>query len=320
MWTSRAPSNIALIKYMGKTTGSGNTPANSSLSFTLDHLVTEVRIEESHGADSWLPLAADGFSASVGEKGQRRFLEFFSELKKQMKIGGQYSIQSGNNFPSDCGLASSASSFAALTRATYELAKDRGHVATLSAEDLSRISRAGSGSSCRSFFSPWALWRSEGAERVELPIETLIHLVAIVDAERKSVSSSEAHKRIESSPLFKDRPRRAEDRLEHLLHALREMDWRRAYEICWQEFQDMHTLFETSDPPFGYMNAGSLRVLDVTRAFWESEKDGPIVTMDAGANVHLLFRPDQSATAAQLKEILESEPTTWVMGNDIEGL
>ena len=27
--------------------------------------------------------------------------------------------------------------------------------------------------------------------------------------------------------------------------------------------------------------------------FWHKNKDGPIITMDAGPNIHLLFRQDQ---------------------------
>jgi diphosphomevalonate decarboxylase len=51
-----APSNIALIKYMGKTLATGNIPTNASLSYTLEHLRSFVTLE-SAGADSWQPLA-----------------------------------------------------------------------------------------------------------------------------------------------------------------------------------------------------------------------------------------------------------------------
>ena len=44
-WYASAPSNIALIKYMGKTDYNGNKPTNSSLSYTLTHLNTHVEIE-----------------------------------------------------------------------------------------------------------------------------------------------------------------------------------------------------------------------------------------------------------------------------------
>jgi diphosphomevalonate decarboxylase len=63
--------------------------------------------------------------------------------------------------------------------------------------------------------------------------------------------------------------------------------------VCWDEFLDMHELFETSEPPFAYRDAGTGAVLDACRTAWERDGDGPLVTMDAGPNVHLLFRQGQ---------------------------
>lgn len=304
MWTARAPSNIALIKYMGKS--QGNRPANPSISYTLDHLISEVRIEEREGGDGWLPLKLEGHTPEISDKGQGRFLDFFAELKREFHITGFFSISSGNNFPSDCGLASSASSFAALTKAAFEVAKDRGQTRGMTDIELSRLTRRGSGSSCRSLFTPWAIWHGEGAEPIELPVGRLLHMVAVVDAGKKEVSSSEAHARVAKSSLFADRTLRAEKRLGELITSFRAGDWRSAYEICWQEFWDMHALFETSAPPFGYMTPGSLQVLEAARRQWDQCGDGPIVTMDAGPNVHFLYRLDQTAQAEKLRRELQA--------------
>lgn len=289
-----APSNIALIKYMGKSSTSGNLPANASISYTLEHLRSFVTLEEAP-QDSWAPLA--GFSElKMSDTGRQKFLAHFARLKELWGVQGGYLIRSANNFPADCGIASSASSFAALTLASHELAMRRGLIQTLSAGELSRLSRLGSGSSCRSFFTPWALWRSEGAEPVTLNMK-LQHAVVLVGEEKKAVSSSEAHLRVTSSLLYRGRTQRAEDRLRALTSALQSGSWKDAFEICWSEFWDMHVLFETSQPSFGYMNANSLQVLNQMRQIWREEGDGPLVTMDAGPNVHLLLRNEQIARA-----------------------
>ena len=125
----------------------------------------------------------------------------------------------------------------------------------------------------------------------------LAHACVIVEDAVKTVSSSEAHVRVTTSALYRGRPERATERLETLTHALRVGDWHQAYEICWAEFWDMHALFETSRPSFGYMTAETFRVLARMREAWTREGDGPLVTMDAGPNVHLLLRPDQIARA-----------------------
>lgn len=297
--SAEAPSNIALIKYMGKIEGRGNLPTNSSLSWTLNGFKTRVELRPSE-SDVWRPLeAASWQKVELSEKGERRFLDFFAKLKSLFAIEGNFEIRSANNFPSDCGLASSASSFAALTRAAYELSQLQGGP-TQDPKELADVSRQGSGSSCRSFFSPWSVWGAEGAHELELPMGALLHQVVIVDDRKKTVSSSEAHKRVAGSDLFPGRPERAERRLQDLLMAFRAQDWRQAFELCWAEFWDMHALFETSHPSFGYMTKGSMEVLNCVREWWQEKGDGPLVTMDAGANVHLLYRLDQAGVRDQL--------------------
>ncbi|MCB0367807.1 MAG: diphosphomevalonate decarboxylase, partial [Bdellovibrionales bacterium] len=228
-------------------------------------------------------------------------------LKDLWGIEGTYCVRSANNFPSDCGLASSASSFAALTLATAELARDKKPELAnqLGATQLSQLSRKGSGSSCRSLFSGWALWRGEGAESVEFPMQNLIHQAVIVESGKKEVSSSEAHRRVTTSPHFAGRVERAEARLKDLTAALNKRDWKSGFEICWDEFQDMHQLFETSEPAFAYMTDTSRKVLKHVHEYWQKNQDGPWVTMDAGANVHLLYRENQRQMAEELKSELQ---------------
>jgi diphosphomevalonate decarboxylase len=294
--SASAPSNIALIKYMGKSAQAANLPANASLSYTLENLRTFVTLEEiQEPSDRWEPLP--GYTPlNLSDKGKAKFLGHFGRLKDAWRVKGHYLVRSANNFPSDCGLASSASSFAALTLAAYEVAH-RENGATLDPESISRWSRLGSGSSCRSLFSPWSLWRAEGAEAMSGLPETLHHAVVLVQETHKEVSSSEAHQRVPTSRLYRGRSDRAEARLQELVQALRGGDWGMAYELCWAEFEDMHALFESSAPPFTYRTPETHEVLGRFQNLWRDKGDGPIVTMDAGANVHLLLRADQRSQA-----------------------
>ena len=109
----------------------------------------------------------------------------------------------------------------------------------------------------------------------------------------KKISSQKAHKLVESSPYFKDRSKRAETRLKNLCSALRSEDWRKCFLLVREEFLDMHHLFETSIPPFSYQTKASKQILKKAEDFWEQRGDGPLVTMDAGSSVHLLYRTDQ---------------------------
>jgi diphosphomevalonate decarboxylase len=306
---SSAPANIALIKYMGKSDPSSNIPTNSSLSWTLDGLRTYVKITllENANEDRWQPLQGENLEKiSLSEKAQKRFLSHFAFLKSEWGMKKNFLIESANNFPSDCGLASSASSFAALTKAAVEMFQELAPREDIGIAEAADLSRRGSGSSCRSFFGPWALWYQSGVRPMEFAMNNLNHQVVVVEDKKKSVSSSEAHLRVASSPLFHGRAERAERRLAELTEALKQADWKAMYALCWDEFTDMHSLFESSQPAFTYMEASTQTVLDYAQDLWKKQGDGPLITMDAGANVHFLWRADQASVARKAEKDLGS--------------
>ncbi len=306
VFSAEAPANIALIKYMGKvnTPTSRNRPTNSSLSLTLNNLITRVEIRpltsSANTYDIWAPLVADGFiETQLSDSGRRRYLAHFEFLKQKLSVHGTFEIRSANNFPADCGVASSASSFAALTMATYKLAQSQNPKLDLGLLKLADYSRVGSGSSIRSFLSPFVIWDENGITARDFSKLDLFHELVIVDREKKEIGSSEAHQRVASSLLFRGRPERAEERLTLLLAALEAGEWVRAHEIVWSEFWDMHSLFSTSEPPFQYMSDISMKVLEFYSRKWSEHGDGPLITMDAGANVHLIYRRDQESMARE---------------------
>jgi len=312
IYTAEAPANIALIKYMGKKAAAPgepggramNMPTNRSFSFTLDNLKTFVEIAPVKLAtfDTWVPLRREGLiDTALSDSGRRRYLAHFEYLKQQLGITGMFEVRSGTNFPSDCGVASSASSFAALTLASYKLAQAQNPKLDLPLTKVAELSRVGSGSSIRSFMSPFVLWDESGISRHSFEKIQLLHQLAVVDPTKKAIGSSEAHMRVTSSMLFKGRPERANERLELLLAAFHSGEWRRAFELVWAEFFDMHALFASSQPPFFYMTSESFRIVQFYFEHWQKNGDGPLITMDAGANVHLLYRQDQAELAARLK-------------------
>ncbi len=321
IWRSSAPSNIALIKYMGKIDSLGNHPCNSSLSYTLGHLQSYVELRltdrlngNSRELDTWLPLERDSLQyfddalspsftiPELSQQAQTRFLQHLKFVKDSFQFRGGFEVRSANGFPADCGLASSASSFAALTICASQALTELTGRKKYSQSEISEMSRHGSGSSCRSLFSPWSIWNIEGAKPVDLGYKKLIHQVVVVDSSKKKVSSSEAHKRVVSSPLFERRRERAESRLKELITALRGRNWAASYQLMWGEFWDMQGLFETSKPSFGYLSADSMHVLRwLQMNTWEANCDGPLITMDAGPNVHLLYREDQRDLAEKVQ-------------------
>lgn len=330
-----APSNIALIKYMGKVNHQDNLPTNASISYTLEHLRTFVTVEKIDHLieDVWEPLelkdlessekaleprvtlkSIELFPLELSDKGKAKFLNHFRSLKEIAKASGFFKIKSANNFPSDCGIASSSSSFAALTLAAMsEFKKDCKESIDTSASYLSALSRKGSGSSCRSFYSPWCLWKTDRGEAVEVPYAHLHHIVLLLDKERKEVSSSEAHKRVITSPVFPKRMAIIQERFTALIKSLQNQSWAQARQICAVEFEEMHQLFETSEPPFSYRSSKTFEVLKLLSGWEEKHEKAPLITMDAGSNIHLLFQSEDRELAQMYAKDLKGIEmmTSW---------
>ncbi len=299
-WFSEMPSNIALIKYMGKKDSSRNIPTNSSISWTLDHLKTRVELEESNGDDVWEALPSE-FPFPMSETGRSKFLNHLKRVKEVYGVEASFKVKSANNFPADCGIASSASSFAALTDAACKACEDLSGK-SLNVVEKAMLSSQGSGSSCRSFLPGLVQWTGGEILAVDSELKNLSHMVILVGSGTKAVSSSQAHKLVQSSFLFQGRIDRCEKRMQALKIQIQPLDWQGLYENVWAEFWDMHALFESSEPPFGYFLPGTIEVLNQVRKFWQDNGDGPLTTMDAGPNIHLLWREDQSSLAMKFFE------------------
>lgn len=298
-WLATAPSNLALIKYMGKIDASQNLPSNPSLSITLPNLISTVRLQITEDdCDTWQPLNP---AFSLNDAGQMRFLSHLQSLKKQFGCLHHFRVESDNNFPAACGLASSASSFAALTRVAIMAFQDLNLVPeSFSDTEIAALARTGSGSACRSLFSPWALWDAEDITKPDLPDLQLEVVSIVVDASSKVISSSEAHQRVQTSPTYPGREARARTRLTALINTINDADWTASFNLIWEDCLDMHNLFATAAPAFQYLTLASWKVIETVLAHWDATGDGPWMTCDAGPTVHLLFRPDQAQMKAAL--------------------
>ena len=119
-----ANSNLALVKYWGKADEGAKHPAAASLSLTLDSLSTVARVEFSNRLESdrveGLPA---GPTARVGA--------FLDRFRARFGLQPHATVSLTSNFPVAAGLASSASTFAALAKAATKVASPSvGHRST----------------------------------------------------------------------------------------------------------------------------------------------------------------------------------------------
>lgn len=278
--------NIAFIKYWGNNDAALRLPANGSISMNLEELFTsttvlfETRLQKDQ-------LWINGTSER-GDALERvsKFLDVVRELAKQPVFA---SVRSENNFPSDAGMASSASAFAALA-----LAASKAIGLDLSEKDLSRLARRGSGSACRSIPAGFVEWlpgtcdEDSFARSFALPEHwRLVDCIVLLEKGKKSTSSTVGHALAHTSPIQSTRVDDSTRRLAVCRQAILDRDFTVFAEIVEQDSNLMHSVMMTSTPPIYYLSPASFKVM---RKVVEWRRNGlPVCfTIDAGANVHCL--------------------------------
>ena len=300
--TAIAHPNIALVKYWGNRDETLRLPANGSISMNLEALFTRTAVDFQEG------LAADEVRFAGGPAGAEmsaRVSEHLGRIRALAKSSLFARVDTENNFPLGCGIASSASAFAALTVAACAAAG-----LALEEKQLSRLARLASGSACRSVPTGFVEWQvgsgdSDSFASSLLPPSywNLRDLVAVVDRRPKAVSSSEGHRSAWSSPFYRRRIDSAPNRLEACRRSLIDRDFGRLAEVVEQDCLLLHSVLVTSTPPLMYWKPSTVEIIQRVRR-WRDQGLPIAFSIDAGANVHCLT-PGDSAPAAldRLREI-----------------
>jgi diphosphomevalonate decarboxylase len=204
------------------------------------------------------------------------------------------------------GIASSASAFAALTVAACAAAG-----LDLDERALTVLARLGSGSACRSIPAGFVEWHTADtskesyAEQIAPPDHWDVRdLIAIVQTEHKTVSSTKGHELVDPSPFAAARLAAAERALPIIRDALLARDLATFGEETEQEAIRLHAVAMTSQPSLLYWSPETVRIMHEARA-WQAEGIAAYFTIDAGANVHVLC---EGADAEALEERLRSLP------------
>ena len=285
---ARAHTNIALIKYWGKANEEYILPMNSSLSLTLDAFYTETTVTfDAHYSEDVFIL--DGILQN--EKQTKKVKEFLNLVRQQADCTWFAKVESQNFVPTAAGLASSASGLAALAGAC--------NVAlglNLSAKDLSRLARRGSGSACRSIFGGFAQWNKGHSDETSfaenIPANNweneLAMLFILINDGEKDVSSRDGMKRtVETSSFYQGWLDNVEKDLSQVHEAIKTKDFPRLGEIIEANGLRMHRTTLGAVPPFTYWSPGSLQAMALVRQ--ARAKGIPCYfTMDAGPNVKVL--------------------------------
>jgi diphosphomevalonate decarboxylase len=309
-----APSNIALVKYWGKK--DNQEPANPSVSFTLKNCktITKLQVEKRNATtDFSFEFLFEGkpkpeFKPKI-ELFLNRIAVYCPYLKNYHLV-----VDSTNSFPHSSGIASSASGMAALAMTIMSLEK------ALSPEmemdffykKASFLARLGSGSACRSVKGKVVNWGfhkdiSGSNDLFGKTLETDIHpvfedyqdTILLVDKGEKQVSSSVGHNLMHQHPFAEQRFLQAHDNITSLLEVLKKGNLEAFMAIVESEALTLHAMMMTSMPYFILMKPHTLEIINAVWNFRKTTQIPLCFTLDAGANVHLLYPKEHSNAIIQ---------------------
>ena len=302
----QSPSNIALIKYWGKY--GEQLPQNPSISFTLDacHTKTTLRFSKKNTPGSNYDFEVF-FEGVKSESFAPKIEKFFNRVETYLPFLKHYrfEIHTENTFPHSSGIASSASGMSALALCLTEVAQ-MFTTEKLSSEMFLRkasfLARLGSGSACRSLEGPLVVWGAHPKIstasnlfgtvfpfEVHPVFQSYQDTILLVDKGEKQVSSTVGHNLMHNHPYAKQRFRQANDNMEKLIPILKSGDLNGFISIVENEALSLHAMMMTSMPYFILMKPNTLEIINRIWKFREQTGSKVCFTLDAGANVHMLY-------------------------------
>lgn len=321
--TWKSPSNIALIKYWGKK--EDQIPQNPSISFTLEACATTTTLSyeklEEKGEDFSFDLFFEG---KQKDDFKPKIITFFKRIEKYLPFLKEYhfTIETSNSFPHSSGIASSASGMSALALCLMSLEKELNP--SLSDEKFnckaSFLARLGSGSASRSIEGDLIVWGhhkdtigSSDLFGIKYPygvhevFKNYHDTILLVDKGEKQVSSTVGHDLMHNHPFAQQRFLQAHENLTNIQSVLDEGNLEEFIAIVESEALTLHAMMMTSMPYFILMKPNTLEIIHRIWKFRETSGTHVCFTLDAGANVHVLYPENEKDTVYPFiqKELLK---------------
>ena len=317
-FTYRVPSNIALVKYWGKE--GIQIPKNPSISFTLDacFTMTTLEFEKKQNNDKFDFEVI--FEGKIQDDFKPKINTFFKRIEEYLPFLKNYKfvIKTRNSFPHSSGIASSASGMAALALCLMQIEKTLKN--NISQEYFNKkasfLARLGSGSASRSIEGEVVVWGKHPAinhssNEIGIKFPYKLHdnfnnfhdTILLVDKGQKQVSSTVGHNLMNNHSYAESRFNQANDNLDKMSVILQKGDLKKFIELVESEALTLHAMMMTSNPYFILMKPNTLKIIEKIWAFRKETKANICFTLDAGANVHVLF-PEKE------KEIINNFITT----------
>lgn len=296
--TTISPANIGLIKYWGFHDDELYIPNNNNISVTMGNCVTTTTVEVSDNIEKdEISFASQENDFELTDKSTLKSKKAYELIEYVRSLSGsklKAKVMSHNNFPSDAGIAASASSFSALTVALLHAFGCEEVLNDL--EEVSRIARrSGSASSARSIMGGFVELIAGSNDKESYAFQLadenhwkIVDVVAVVDDRKKNVSTTEGHLRSKNNPYYKTRIEEMQDRINRVRTGILEKNITLLGEAIEQEALSMHAITMTSTPPALYWEPATIALMKDIIKWRENGEIESYFTIDAGPNIHII--------------------------------
>jgi phosphomevalonate decarboxylase len=309
--TARAHPIQGLVKYHGMRDEELRLPYHDSISLCTapSNTTTTVEFDPDRDGDRYV---VDG--ELVDGRGAERIRSVVDEVRERAGFDHAVRLKSENSFPTNIGLGSSSSGFAAAALACVEAAD-----LDLTLPEVSTIARRGSSSAARAvtggFSDLHAGLNDEDcrSEALDAPDE-FVDDVRIVVGEVPAYKETEAaHEEAADSHMFEARLAHVHDQLAEMRDAVREGDFERVFETAEHDSLSLAATTMTGPAGWVYWQPETLEIFEAVRDL--REEGVPVYfSTDTGATVYVNTRAEHADEVEATVASTGVDTEVWEVG------
>lgn len=280
--TAKAHPIQGLVKYHGMRDPSLRLPYHDSISLCTapSETVTTVEFDDSRREDTFV---VDG--EVVSGRGAERITRVVDHVRELAGIESRVRLESENSFPTNVGLGSSSSGFAAAAVALVGATE-----LSLSLPEISRIARLGSSSAARAVTGGFSQLRAGASHedcestRIESPLgDELRIVIGLVPAYKETES---AHAEAADSHLFQSRLAHIHAQISDMRDALGRGDFEDVFSLAEMDSLSLAATTMTGPSGWVYWKPKTLEIFERVREL-RSEGVPVYFSTDTGATVYV---------------------------------
>ncbi|MFC7210790.1 phosphomevalonate decarboxylase MvaD [Natronoarchaeum sp. GCM10025321] len=311
--TAKAHPIQGLVKYHGMRDEQLRLPYHDSISVCTapSHTKTTVEFDFEREEDRYI---VDG--EELDGRAKERVDDVVDYVRKTSEAPhAVYGVrlESENSFPTNVGLGSSSSGFAAAAMALAEAAE-----LEWSRPEISTIARRGSSSAARSvtgaFSHLYAGLNDEDcrSERIETGLEDDLKVVIGLVPSYKE--TEQAHEEAADSHMFQARLAHMHEQIAEMRDSLREADFERTFELAEHDSLSLAATTMTGPAGWVYWQPATLRVFNAVRKLRNEEGIPAYFSTDTGASVYVNTTDEHAELVKETLEDCGVKSAIWEVG------